>query len=44
MDAREHAYDPRIHRKKVFAKKMDRRVCPAVTIICRRCFSDTGGI
>src|SRR5262245_60521346 len=28
MDARERAYDPRIHREKVFANKMDRRVKP----------------
>src|SRR6516225_1816957 len=28
MDARGRAYDPRIHREKVFANKMDRRVKP----------------
>src|SRR5262249_5755185 len=42
MDARGRAYDPRIHREKVFANKMDRRVHPG--IICRGCFSETGGI
>jgi hypothetical protein len=36
--------DPAIHREKVFAKKMDRRVKPGGDDYLPGCFSEAGGI